>query len=94
MLEFEKLKTDQLVKDNTVMSSPAIATVIKMMESLPEDVQDRVVEHLREYLEDVLDELQWDESFKKTQSQLIAAAKLAKQQIAEGSAKPMDYNQL
>ena len=76
------------------MSSPAIATVIKMMESLPEDVQDRVVEHLREYLEDVLDELQWDESFKKTQQQLVAAAKRAKQQIAEGGAKPMDYNQL
>ena len=94
MLEFEKLKTGQVVKDNTVMSSPAIATVIKMMESLPEDVQDRVVEHLREYLEDVLDELQWDESFKKTQQQLVAAAKRAKQQIAEGGAKPMDYNQL
>jgi hypothetical protein len=76
------------------MSSPAIATVIKMMESLPEDVQDRVVEHLREYLDDVLDELQWDESFKKTQPKLIAAAKRAKQQIAEGGAKPMDYNQL
>ena len=35
------------------MSSPAITTVIKMMESLSEDVQDRGAEHLREYLEDL-----------------------------------------
>ena len=39
------------------MSSPTITTMIKMMESLPERVQDQVVEHLREYLEDLRDEL-------------------------------------
>jgi len=33
------------------MSSPAITTVIKMMESLPKDLQDTIAEHLREYLE-------------------------------------------
>ena len=33
------------------MSSPAITTVIKMMESLSQDLQDRIAEHLREYLE-------------------------------------------
>jgi len=76
------------------MSSTAIATVIKMIESVPETVQDQVVEHLREYLEDLQDELQWDTLFKKTQPQLIAAARRAKQEIAEGHAKPMDYDQL
>lgn len=76
------------------MSSAAITTVIKMMESLPEDVQNRVVEHLKEYLDDLQDELQWDESFKKTQQQLIAAAQRAKREITEGGAKPMDYDQL
>ena len=30
------------------MASTAIATVIKMIESLPEDAQDQVVEHLRD----------------------------------------------
>jgi hypothetical protein len=43
MLEFDKKATGQVLKENAVMSSPAIATVIKMMESLPEDVQDRVI---------------------------------------------------
>ncbi len=76
------------------MSSPAITTIVKMIESLPEDVQDRVAEHLREYLEDLRDDLQWDESFRKTQSKLVAAAKRAKQEIAEGLSQPMDCDQL
>ncbi|MBD2777466.1 hypothetical protein [Iningainema tapete] len=76
------------------MSSEAITTVIKMMESLPEVVQDKVVEHLREYLDDKLSELQWDESFKKTQQQLKAAAQRAKQEMREGLAQPMDYDKL
>ena len=76
------------------MSSPAIATVIKMMESLSEDQQNELVEHLREYIQDWQDELKWQDSFNKSQDRLIAAAKLAKQQIAEGKAKPMDYDKL
>jgi hypothetical protein len=35
------------------MSSRAIATLVEMMESVPETLQDKVVEHLREYLEDL-----------------------------------------
>jgi len=76
------------------MSSPAITTVIKMMEYLSEDVQNRVAEHLREYLEDLQDELKWDNSFKKTQRKLTASAQRAKREIAEGLAKPMDYDKL
>jgi hypothetical protein len=40
------------------MSSRAIATLVDMMESLPETLQDKVVEHLREYLEELRDEEQ------------------------------------
>ena len=76
------------------MSSAAIATVVKMMESLPEPAQQQVVEHLRHYFEEVQDELRWDALFEKTQPQLIAAAKRAKQQIAAGRSKPMDFNEL
>lgn len=76
------------------MSSTAIATVIKMLESLPEAAQEQVVEHLREYLADTQDELQWDTLLKKTQPQLIAAARRAKREIAEGLAEPLDYDQL
>ncbi|MEM9272572.1 MAG: hypothetical protein AAGA80_06355 [Cyanobacteria bacterium P01_F01_bin.143] len=76
------------------MSSPAINTVIKMMESLSEDKQDEIVKHLREYIQDLQDEQKWDESFNKSQEKLIAAALLAKQQITEGKATPMDYDKL
>lgn len=76
------------------MSSAAITTVIKMMESLPIEVQDRIAEYLREYIDDLQDEIKWNESFQKTQSKLIAAAKQAKQEIAEGQATAMNYDQL
>ena len=32
------------------ISATEIATLVKMMETLPESVQDRVVEHVREYI--------------------------------------------
>ncbi|MGB8699910.1 MAG: hypothetical protein WCD18_10885 [Thermosynechococcaceae cyanobacterium] len=76
------------------MSSTAITTVVKMMESLQADVQDRVVEHIREYVSDLQDEAQWEESFHRTQENLVAAARRAKQEIAEGQASAMDYDQL
>jgi hypothetical protein len=68
--------------------------MIKMMESLPECVQAQVVEHLREYLEDLRDELRWDRAFQDTQTQLMAAARRAKQEKAQGQARPLDINQL
>jgi hypothetical protein len=65
-----------------------------MIESLPEAAQIRVVEHLSEYLADLQDELKWDKQFKKTQKQLVAAARRAKKEITKGRATPMDYDQL
>jgi hypothetical protein len=61
--------------------------VIKMMETLPEDAQTQVVDHLREYLEDLLDEARWDRTFAETQEQLAAAARRVRQEIAEGKAR-------
>ncbi|MCS6903064.1 MAG: hypothetical protein RML48_07615 [Candidatus Bipolaricaulota bacterium] len=75
-------------------STAAIATVIKMLESLPEAAQEQVVEHLREYLGDLQDDLTWNSLFERTQSQLGAAARRAKQEIAQGHAQPMDYDRL
>lgn len=74
------------------MSSSAIATLVKIMESLPETLQDRVVEHLREYLEDLRDEEEWNLSFQNTQQSLIVAAQRAKQEISAGKAQPLDID--
>jgi hypothetical protein len=64
------------------MSSPAITTVVKMMESLPKDLQDTIAEHLREYLEGL-----------QTQKQfLVITGTLEddKSKFLEELAKPMD----
>ena len=76
------------------MSSTAVVTMVKMVESLPEATQNQVVEHLREYLAELQDEIHWDTLFQKTQSQLVIAARRAKEEKAKGLAKPMDYDQL
>jgi hypothetical protein len=76
------------------MTSTAIVTVAKMMETLPEPVQNQVVEHLRDYVAEIQDEIQWDVLFNRTQEQLIAAARRARQEIAAGHAEPLDYEQL
>jgi hypothetical protein len=64
------------------------------MESLPVSLQERVTDHLREYINDLQDEIKWDNSFAKSQSKLVAAARIAKQEIAEGKAVALDFNQL
>lgn len=76
------------------MASNAITTITRMIETLPEALQDQVVEHLREYIAELEDELRWETSFNNTQKQLIAAAQRAKQEIAEGKAEPMDLDRL
>ncbi|HEY9655950.1 MAG TPA: hypothetical protein V6C50_10700 [Crinalium sp.] len=76
------------------MSSAAITTIIKMVESLPDELQEQVTEHLRAYIADLKEDVQWESSFQRTQSNLVAAARRAKQEIAEGQAVPMDYEQL
>jgi hypothetical protein len=76
------------------MSSPAVTTIVKMVESLPDDLQEKVADHIRDYIADLEEERRWDDSFKRTQEGLVAAARKAKQEIAAGKALPMDYEQL
>ena len=76
------------------MVTPAITTIVKMMETLPEETQSQVVEHLREWLLDMEDEAMWDESFARTQKKLYKAAQDARKQVADGKAEPMDLSRL
>lgn len=76
------------------MSSTAITTLVKMMETLPERTQSQVVEHVRDYLAAMHDEQQWESAFQRTQKELVAAARRAKQEIAAGQSEPMDYRRL
>ena len=76
------------------MASESTMTIIKMIETLPEQAQDRVVEHLREYIEDLRDEALWNDSFSRTQTKLVVAAQQVRREIAEGKAIPLDIEKL
>jgi hypothetical protein len=76
------------------MTSPTITTIVKMVESLPDDLQERVAENIREFIADLEDEKRWDASFERMQDSLVAAARQAKQEIAAGQSVPMDYEKL
>lgn len=64
------------------------------MKTSLETLQNQIVECLREYIAVLQDELSWEVSFNNTQGQLIAAARRAKQEIAEGKAELMDLEML
>ena len=76
------------------MSSVEAATVTRIVESLPERLRGQAVDHLREYVADLRDELEWDEAFQRTQPGLAAAARRAKEQMGQGLASPLDPDQL
>ena len=76
------------------MPSTTTTTIIKMIESLPEDQQEKVAEHLREYISDLDDEIKWDISFKRTQSELSDIVNEVKKEMAEGKTEEFNYEKL
>ena len=71
-----------------------MAAMMKMLESLPEPLQDRVLEHMRDYMEELRDEARWNESFSRTREKLAAAARQARRDVVAGKATPMDMERL
>ena len=76
------------------MVTPALTTILKMIEDLPEPLQEQIANHLREYIADFDDEEQWDAAFAKTQDKLAYVTREVTKQIAEGKSAPMDFNRL
>lgn len=76
------------------MDTEATTTMIKMLETVPDQLQETVVEHMRDYIEDIRDDAKWKNSFSRTQDKLIAAARQARQEIAGGKSSPMDIEKL
>ncbi len=70
------------------MSSASITTIVTMIETLPDDLQEKLVEHIREFITDLDDEARWESSFNRTRSNLVAAARQAKQEIAQYPSLP------
>ena len=76
------------------MPTSAGITIMKMIESLPEPVQERALEHMQQYIQDIRDELNWNESFENSKSKLIAVARQAREEILRGKATPMNVEDL
>ncbi|MGH9800614.1 MAG: hypothetical protein ACRD82_09640 [Blastocatellia bacterium] len=76
------------------MSYARITTITKMVETLPDQMQEQVADHLREYIQELQDEMKWDQAFERTQSQLAAAAQQAIREIENGMVTPLDERQL
>ncbi len=73
--------------------SKATETAVKLLESLPEEAQDKVVAELRQFVQEAQDELRWDELFSQG-DKLAEAARKARQDTAAGKATEMDYDRL
>ncbi len=76
------------------MPTATIETMIKMLETLPAPAQERAVEHLREYIEDLRDEAHWNAQFENTSPKLSKMADKARKEIANGQSAAMDFNKL
>jgi len=74
--------------------SKAAETITRMIESLPESAQERIVAELRALVEDARDEARWDDLIAKKKGGLVAAARKARKEIAEGKASEMDFDKL
>lgn len=75
-------------------STGTLTTMRKMIDSLPEEVQEQVLDHMREYIEDIRDEARWRKSFSRTGNRLAAAARQARKEIAGGKAAALDLKRL
>ena len=75
------------------MTTKAIETAIKLLETLPESTQQQLVDELRRLALEAQDEAKWDQLFSGTNG-LKAAAQKARQAMVEGRATDMDFDKL
>ena len=76
------------------MRSATLITITKMIESLPKDKQEQVLNHLYEYITELYDEIKWDLLFKNSQEELSKIAKQVRKEIAECKIEDFDYDKL
>jgi len=76
------------------MSTAAIETVTRMLEGLPQSIQDRAIEHMREYLDEITDDIRWEESFARSSAKLAAFARNVRQEFKDGKTEPFDLERL
>ncbi|OUD15228.1 hypothetical protein TPSD3_01475 [Thioflexithrix psekupsensis] len=76
------------------MHSETLTTIEKMIQPLSVELQQQVLVHLREYIAELQSERRWEQLEQSHYDGLGRAAQLARQQIAEGLARPMNWDGL
>jgi hypothetical protein len=71
----------------------ATETALRLLESLPEEAQEKVVAELRQLVQEAQDEFRWAQLFSRN-SKLREAARRARQEAIQGKATEMDYERL
>lgn len=66
------------------MHHETLETIEKLIQPLPSELQQQVLVHLREYIAELKSEQRWQQLEQTHYEGLGRAARLAKQQIAEG----------
>jgi len=73
--------------------SKATETAVKLLESLPEETQETLIEALRQLVQEAQDDTKWNQLFTDREG-LIAAARKARADVAASKASEMDYDRL
>ena len=74
--------------------SNASETLLRIVESLPEPLQERILAEVQDFLEDMRDQGEWDAQFSRTQSGLASAARRVREEIAKGGSSSFDHERL
>ena len=69
-------------------------TVTKMIESLPEHLQKKLLDEITPIISEALDEAKWEDQFQRGSSKLVELAEGVIGRISEGGTKPMDLSKL
>ena len=69
-------------------------TVTKMIESLPEHLQKKLLDEITPIIAEALDEAKWEGKFQQGSPKLVELAAGVRNCIPEGEAEPMDFSKL
>ena len=69
-------------------------TVTKMIEALPEHLQNKLLDEITPIISEALDEAKWEAQFQRGSSKLIEIAEAVKKQVSTGGSEPMDFSKL
>lgn len=69
-------------------------TVTKMIESLPEHLQKKLLDEITPIISEAIDEAKWEDQFQRGSSKIVEIAGEVNEQISKGNSEPMDFSKL